>query len=156
MIHDAGPFAKRAVRWAAPAGGAIMPHVVMDRLFVIAGSILGLLGVGLGAFGAHSLRGYFKDHADLEAIYRTATEYQMVHAVALLGVAWAASRWPGPLIHWSGYLLIVGVVVFSGSLYALSMTGIRGFGAITPIGGVALLAGWLCLGIGAWRGAGGR
>lgn len=55
-----------------------MPHVVMDRFFVMAGSILGLLGVGLGAFGAHSLRGHFKDHADLEAIYRTATEYQMV------------------------------------------------------------------------------
>ena len=130
-----------------------MPHVAMDRFLVMAGSILGLLGVGLGAFGVHSLRGHFKDHADLEAMYRTATEYQMVHAVALLGVGWAADRWPGPLVHWSGYLFIVGVVVFSGSLYALSMTDIRGLVAITPIGGVALLAGWLCLGIGAWRGA---
>lgn len=78
MIPDAGRFAKRTVWWAAPASRGIMPHVGMDRFFVMAGSIIGLLGVGLGAFGAHSLRGHFKDHADLEAIYRTATEYQMV------------------------------------------------------------------------------
>ncbi len=82
----------------------------MDRFFVIAGALLGLTGVGLGAFGAHALKEHFADHGDLSAIYQTATSYHLYHALALLGAAWAAERWGGPWITWSGYLFIVGVV----------------------------------------------
>ena len=125
----------------------------MDRFFVIAGAALGLLGVGLGAFGAHALKAHFQGHPTMQPIYKTATDYQIYHALALLGAAWAGTRWPSSLIPWSGYSFIFGTVVFSGSLYVLSITTVKGWGAITPIGGVALLAGWLCLAIGVWRGA---
>ncbi len=125
----------------------------MDRFFAINGALQGLTGVGLGAFGAHALKAHFAEHSDLHAAYQTATSYHMYHALALLGVAWAAERWGGPWIMWSGYLFIFGVVVFSGSLYVLSISAVRGWGAVTPIGGVALMAGWLSLAIGVWRAA---
>ncbi len=124
----------------------------MDRIFTITGALLGLTGVGLGAFGAHLLKPHFAEHGDLQAAYQTATAYHMYHALALLGVAWAASRWGGAWITWSGCLFIFGIVVFSGSLYVLSISTVRGWGAVTPIGGLALMAGWLCLAIGVWRG----
>jgi len=128
-----------------------MQPEVMERYFAIAGALLGLLSVGLGAFGAHSLRSHFDTHPDLERIFRTACEYQMFHALALLGVAWAVGRWPGPLLHWSGYLFVAGTIIFSGSLYVLSTSTVKGWGAVTPIGGVALMAGWLCLACGLWK-----
>ena len=128
----------------------------MDRFFAIAGALLGLTGVGLGAFGAHALKEHFVDHGDLEAAYQTATSYHLYHALALIGAAWAAERWGGPWITWSGYLFISGVVVFSGSLYVVSISTVRGWGAVTPIGGVALMAGWLSLAIGVWRGTAGK
>ncbi len=128
-----------------------MQPEVMERYFAITGALLGLLSVGLGAFGAHSLRPHFEAHPDLEPIFRTASEYQMFHALALLGLAWAVGRWPGTLLHWSGYLFIVGTIIFSGSLYVLSISTVRGWGAVTPIGGVALMAGWLCLACGLWK-----
>lgn len=90
----------------------------------------------------------------MEAIFKTATEYHMYHALALLGVAWAASRWSGVWINLAGYSIIFGVVVFCGSLYILSFSTVRAWGAITPIGGLALMAGWLCLALGAWKGQG--
>ncbi|NNK63089.1 MAG: DUF423 domain-containing protein [Gemmatimonadetes bacterium] len=126
----------------------------MDRTFVIVASALGFLGVALGAFGAHALRDTLTPR-DLE-IFETAVRYQLIHAVALLGVAAAAARWPdvGTLLSASGWLMVAGVVVFSGSLYTLVGTGIRSFGAITPIGGVALLAGWATLGWAALRSGG--
>jgi len=119
--------------------------VSIDRLFVILGSVVMFLGVAFGAFGAHSLRNYFADHADLLSNYETATRYLMIHGLAILFVAWASVRWPGPLTTASGYLFIAGILIFSGSLFILSLTGIRWLGAITPIGGVAFLAGWFCL-----------
>ncbi|MBT8404365.1 MAG: DUF423 domain-containing protein [Gemmatimonadetes bacterium] len=126
----------------------------MDRTFVIVASALGFLGVALGAFGAHALRDTLTPR-DLE-IFETAVRYQLIHAVALLGVAAAAARWPdvGTLLSASGWLMVGGVVVFSGSLYTLVSTGVRSFGAITPIGGVALLAGWATLGWAALRSGG--
>ena len=126
----------------------------MDRTFVIVASALGFLGVALGAFGAHALRDTLTPR-DLE-IFETAVRYQLIHAVALLGVAAAAARWPdvGTLLSASGWLMVAGVVVFSGSLYTLVGTGVRSFGAITPIGGVALLAGWATLGWAALRSGG--
>lgn len=115
----------------------------MDRLFFIIGSLSACLAVAAGAFGAHALKSRLS--ADLLDIFEIGVRYQMYHALALLSVAWACSRWPGSLTTASGWLFVIGTVIFSGSLYILSMSGVRWFGAITPIGGVAFLAGWVCL-----------
>jgi uncharacterized membrane protein YgdD (TMEM256/DUF423 family) len=115
----------------------------MDRVFTLLAAAFGFLGVALGAFGAHALRARL-DPRDLE-IFETAVRYQLFHALALLGVAWAWTRWPGAWTTGAGWLMTGGVVVFSGSLYVLVLTGQRGWGAVTPFGGVALLLGWLAL-----------
>lgn len=121
------------------------------KLFGVTGAVMGFLSVALGAFGAHALRRHFEAFPSLQSTFETATHYQMVHALALLAVMWAAQKWPNQLFNWAGYLFIAGIILFSGSLYILSTTGIRWLGAITPLGGVAFLAGWLCLAIGIWR-----
>ena len=87
------------------------------------------------------------------AVFETGVRYQMFHALALLAVAWACTRWPGRAITASGWLFVAGTVLFSGSLYALALTGARGLGAVTPIGGVAWLAAWALLAWAAWRGS---
>lgn len=115
----------------------------MDRLFFTAGAIAGFLAVALGAFGAHALKSRLS--ADILNIFEVGVRYHFYHALALLAVAWACSRWPGSLAVASGWLFITGIVIFSGSLYLLAFSGLRWFGAITPIGGLAFLAGWLCL-----------
>jgi uncharacterized membrane protein YgdD (TMEM256/DUF423 family) len=115
----------------------------MDRIFVGVGAVSGLISVAAGAFGAHGLR--VRIPPESLAIFETAARYQMYHALALLAVAWAVTRWPGTLPHWAGWLFVIGTILFSGSLYALALTGVGWFGAITPVGGVALLGGWLCL-----------
>jgi uncharacterized membrane protein YgdD (TMEM256/DUF423 family) len=105
----------------------------------------------LGAFGAHALRDRLTD--SLLATYETGVRYHFYHALALVAVVVAIQRWPNsnlPVI--AGWLFVIGVVIFSGSLYILAFTGLRWLGAITPIGGVALIAGWLCLVLVAWRG----
>ena len=122
----------------------------MDRLFALAGATLALVGVALGAFGAHALRERLSPE-DL-AIFETGVRYQMYHALALFAVAWAASRWPGTAVNVAGWMFVVGVFVFSGSLYALVFTGTRWLGAITPLGGVALLLGWGLLAWGIFQG----
>jgi len=122
----------------------------VDRVFFTVGSLSGFLGVGLGAFAAHALK--TRLDADLLAVFEVGVRYQMYHALALLAVAWAHSRWPGAIMTASGWLFVVGTVLFSGSLYALSLSGARWLGAITPFGGLALLAGWLCMAWAVWRG----
>lgn len=117
----------------------------MTRLFVMLGSLFMFLGVGAGAFGAHTLRSYFERYPELAGTYDTAVRYHLWHALALLAVAWATTRWPGPWVNWSGILIAIGIVIFSGSLYLLVFTRLRWLGAITPLGGVAFLLGWLCL-----------
>ncbi len=112
----------------------------MDRLFASAGATLALVGVAFGAFGAHALRARVSPE-DL-AIFETGVRYQMYHALALFAVAWAAFRWPGTAVHAAGWMFMVGVLIFSGSLYVLVLTGTRWLGAITPLGGVALILGW--------------
>ena len=87
--------------------------------------------------------------ADLLAVFETAARYQMYHALGLMAAAWAASRWPGPLPQWAGWLFVAGTLLFSGSLYALALSGVGWLGAITPLGGAAFLAGWLCLALSA-------
>jgi uncharacterized membrane protein YgdD (TMEM256/DUF423 family) len=121
----------------------------MDRLFFAIGSLSGFIGVALGAFGAHALKSRLDP--DLLATFEVGVRYQMYHAFALLAVAWAHTRWPGAAVTASGWLFVAGTLVFSGSLYALSLSGLRWLGAITPIGGLALLAGWLCLAWAAWK-----
>jgi len=121
----------------------------MDRLFFIAGSISAFLAVALGAFAAHGLRN--KLTPEMLTIFETGVRYQIYHALALLGVAWASTRWPGGSITAAGWLFILGTILFSGSLYLLSLAGPRWLGAITPIGGAAFLLGWLLLAWGAWR-----
>jgi uncharacterized membrane protein YgdD (TMEM256/DUF423 family) len=116
----------------------------LDRLFFVLGSASAGIAVALGAFGAHALKARLSP--DMLAVYETGVRYQMFHALALLAVAWASTRWPhSAAVTASGWLFVVGTVLFSGSLYALSLTGVRGLGAVTPIGGVAWLIGWGCL-----------
>jgi uncharacterized membrane protein YgdD (TMEM256/DUF423 family) len=119
----------------------------MDRLFFSLGAWSALLSVGAGAFGAHALRTRLS--AEYLPVFETAARYQMYHALGLLAVAWAVSRWPGGMAQWAGWLFVLGTVLFSGSLYALALTGTRWLGAVTPLGGVAFLLGWLCLALSA-------
>ena len=113
------------------------------QLFFGLGCIFGALGVGLGAFAAHGLSNTLSA-PDL-ATFETAARYQMYHALALLAAAWAVDRWGGALASAAGWAFVVGIVVFSGSLYMLVLTGPRWLGAITPIGGVAFIVGWVLL-----------
>jgi uncharacterized membrane protein YgdD (TMEM256/DUF423 family) len=121
----------------------------MDRFFFTAGSLLACLAVALGAFAAHALKSRLS--ADMLAIFEVGVRYHMVHALALLAVAWAVSRWPESSAGTAGWFFLAGIVIFSGSLYVLSLTEMRWLGAITPIGGVAFLIGWLILAWAAWR-----
>ncbi len=111
-------------------------------------AVAGFLGVALGAFGAHALRTRLSP--DLLAVFETGVRYQMYHAFATFAAAWAFARWPRRVFGVAGGLFLAGIVVFSGSLYLLALTGERWLGAITPIGGAGFLAGWLCLAWGAW------
>jgi uncharacterized membrane protein YgdD (TMEM256/DUF423 family) len=120
----------------------------MDRLFFTLGSASALIAVAAGAFGAHGLRARLTP--DLLAVFETAARYQMYHALALLAVAWATTRWPAPWPARAGWLFLIGTVFFSGTLYALALSA-RWLGAITPFGGAAFLAGWACLFLGAVR-----
>ncbi|GKV67382.1 MULTISPECIES: DUF423 domain-containing protein [unclassified Sporosarcina] len=114
--------------------------------FIIAGAINAAIAVAFGAFGAHALKDRLSEH--YLAIWETAVQYQMFHAVGLITVGILMSSallGPSAALSWSGYLLLAGVIIFSGSLYVLSLSGIGILGAITPIGGVAFIAGWIML-----------
>ncbi len=115
----------------------------MDRTFLLLGAVAGFLGVALGAFGAHGLRTRLT--ADMLAVFETAVRYQMYHALAILFVAVAAARFDGWLIRSAGWAFVLGIVLFSGSLVALALGGPSRLGIITPVGGLAFLAGWACL-----------
>ena len=122
----------------------------MQRLFFVLGAASAFLAVAAGAFGAHALRGRLTP--ELLGVFETAARYQMYHALALIAAAWAVVRWPGPLSEWAGWLVAGGTILFSGSLYALALSGVRWLGAITPLGGIAFLAGWICLALSARQG----
>ena len=120
----------------------------MERFLFSAGSIAALIAVALGAFGAHALRDRLTP--DLLAVFETGVRYHFYHAFALLAAAYAASRWPEGTAGIAGWLFIAGIVLFSGSLYLLALTGTRWLGAITPLGGLAFIAGWAALAWTAW------
>lgn len=121
------------------------------RWFMAAGSINLFLAVALGAFGAHALKARLAP--DLMVIFQTGNQYHFYHALGLLAVAAAAGFVPGSrLIRWSGMFILAGLVLFSGSLYALSLTGQRWMGMMAPFGGTAFLVGWLLLAAGVWKG----
>ena len=122
----------------------------MDRLFFALGALLAGLGVAAGAFGAHGLRDRLS--SEMLAIFETGVRYHLIHALALMMTAWASTRWTSGLISGAGWLFVIGIVVFSGSLYALSLTETRWLGAITPTGGVAFIVGWILLAWAALRG----
>jgi len=115
----------------------------MERVFFVLGTALAGLSVAAGAFGAHGLRARLAP--EMLEVFETAARYQMYHALGLLAVAWAVSRWPGTMTVAAGWCFVAGIAIFSGSLYALALSGVRWLGAITPIGGVAFLAGWMLL-----------
>jgi uncharacterized membrane protein YgdD (TMEM256/DUF423 family) len=120
----------------------------MDRLFLGLGCLSAFVAVALGAFGAHGLRSRLVP--DMLSVFEIGVRYQMYHALALLGVGAVGGRLPGGAVALAGWLFVLGTVLFSGSLYALSLTGQRWLGAITPLGGLAFLAGWVALAWGAW------
>jgi uncharacterized membrane protein YgdD (TMEM256/DUF423 family) len=124
----------------------------MDRLFISLGAISAFVAVAAGAFGAHALRERLS--ASLLDTFQTGATYQMYHALALVGVGLLLARFSvegSPWLSAAGWLFVAGTVLFSGSLYALALTDTRWLGAITPLGGVAFLLGWLALAIGVWR-----
>jgi uncharacterized membrane protein YgdD (TMEM256/DUF423 family) len=123
----------------------------MTRIFAVAGALSAAIAVVLGAFAAHGLRTRLTP--ELQATFEVGVRYQMYHALALLAVAWGAARWPGGAIGAAGVLFAVGTLIFSGSLYLLVLTGHKWLGAITPLGGLALIAGWLLFAWGAWTAA---
>jgi uncharacterized membrane protein YgdD (TMEM256/DUF423 family) len=122
----------------------------MERIFFIIGAISAFVAVAAGAFGAHSLKNSLSP--EMLAIFETGVRYQMFHAVGLFVSAWALGRFPSTFASASGWLFVVGIILFSGSLYLLALTETRWLGAITPLGGLAFLGGWLSLAYAAWRG----
>jgi uncharacterized membrane protein YgdD (TMEM256/DUF423 family) len=114
------------------------------------GAVAAGLGVVLGAFAAHGLRA--RVSADLLAVFETGVRYHLVHALALLAVAWAADRWPASTaVQVSGWCFTLGILIFAGSLYMMTLTGARWLGAVTPLGGLALIGGWACLALAALK-----
>ncbi|WP_248746690.1 DUF423 domain-containing protein [Pseudomonas sp. MWU12-2037] len=121
----------------------------MLRGFLLLAAFFGFTGVALGAFAAHGLKDRLS--AEYLAIFHTGVTYQLVHALALFGVALLATHIPGRLVTWAGLSFALGIILFSGSLYLLTLTGVSKLGIITPFGGLGFLIGWFCLGLAAWR-----
>ncbi|MBK7973097.1 MAG: DUF423 domain-containing protein [Deltaproteobacteria bacterium] len=122
----------------------------MDRIFLGIGAILGFLGVALGAFAAHGLKQRLP--AEMLIVFETGVRYHMYHALALLAVGLTVARGPSAALVAAGWLFLAGIAIFSGSLYALAISGVRTLGMITPLGGVAFLAGWIAFAVGAFSG----
>lgn len=125
----------------------------MERLFLAASGMMGALGVALGAFGAHGLRTFLStadDGAARRAYWETAAHYHLVHAVAIAMAGYIAGRTGSTSATVAGWAFLGGILLFSGSLYAMTLTGLRALGAITPLGGLLFIVGWLALGLAGW------
>jgi len=121
----------------------------MQRTLFLAGTCFGFLSVLLGSFGAHGLKGHLLP--EMLVIFETGVRYQMYHALALLAAAWAVTAFNAKLIFRAGTCFTAGIIIFSGSLYLLALSGIKTFGAITPVGGALFMAGWVFMILGAIR-----
>lgn len=119
------------------------------RQWLILGAASAFLSVAAGAFGAHALRARLTP--DLLTIFETGARYHMYHSLGLIAIGLLSQVRPSPLLNNAGWAMTVGILLFSGSLYALALSGVRALGAITPVGGLGFLAGWLLLAIAAWR-----
>jgi uncharacterized membrane protein YgdD (TMEM256/DUF423 family) len=122
----------------------------MSKFFFVAGALLGGAGVAAGAFGAHALATRLAP--DRLELFELAVRYQLTHALALLAAAWAVERWPAASTTVAGWLLLAGTLIFCGTIYALAFNAPRVLGAVTPVGGLALIVGWVLLAISALRG----
>lgn len=124
----------------------------MMKTFLLLGSINGFLGVALGAFAAHGLKSKLSEY--LLGVFQTGVQYQMTHGIALILVAILCRLFPdSAYLNWAGWCFLGGIILFSGSLYALSLSNVKALGAITPFGGVLFLIGWVMLAIQAWKAA---
>lgn len=121
----------------------------MMRMLLLLAAMFGFTGVALGAFAAHGLKTQLS--ADYLAVFQTGVHYQMLHALALLALAALWERLAQRLLLAAGICFCIGILLFSGSLYALTLSGIGALGVITPVGGLMFLVGWACLGLAAWR-----
>jgi len=122
----------------------------MAKLFITLASLGGMLAVAFGAFGAHALRGRLDAYST--GIFETAVQYHFYHSLALLAVGVIALSQPQTvMLKSAGWLFLIGIVVFSGSLYLLALTGVKWLGAVTPFGGLAFIAGWACLAAVGWK-----
>ena len=129
----------------------------MQRVLIVLAAVFGFLGVAIGAFGSHGLAAHFAANPNLRPTFDTASQYHLTHALAILAAAWLGTdtqkgvptgqKWA----WWAGLLFAAGIVLFAGSLYGISILQVRGLGAVAPIGGAALLAGWVCLGVAGWK-----
>ena len=128
--------------------GKSMRRMLNSSQLLVLGSFFAGCAVAAGAFGAHFLKGSLD--TSMLAVFETAARYHMYHALGLCIVAWAVDRWPEKRFEQAGWLFLVGILLFSGSLYTMSLTERRWLGVVTPIGGVAFLAGWVLLGYRAW------
>jgi uncharacterized membrane protein YgdD (TMEM256/DUF423 family) len=121
----------------------------MSKLILMTASILLALAVAIGAFGAHGLKAHLS--TEMIQIYKTGVEYHFYHALGLVLIGIFSITFPSGLLNWSALLLVAGIILFSGSLYILSVTGIKWIGAITPLGGISFIAGWLLFFLAVWK-----
>ncbi|MCG6879893.1 MAG: DUF423 domain-containing protein [Deltaproteobacteria bacterium] len=118
----------------------------MERIFLFLGALSAFIGVAAGAFGAHGLKGRIS--TEMLAVFEVGVRYQMYHAFALIITAWVQTKWPSFMVIAAGWCFAIGTILFSGSLYLLSLSGTKWLGAITPVGGLAFLAAWALLALG--------
>lgn len=121
----------------------------MTKTILTLASVLLALAVAIGAFGAHGLKSHISE--DMMQTYKTGVEYHFYHALGLLLIGVLSVSVPSSLLNWSAILLIAGIILFSGSLYVLAITGIKWLGAITPLGGLSFIAGWILLMLAVWK-----
>lgn len=121
----------------------------MSKLILLTASILLALAVAIGAFGAHGLKAHLS--TEMIQVYKTGVEYHFYHALGLVLIGIFSITFPSGLLNWSALLLVSGIILFSGSLYILSVTGIKWIGAITPLGGISFIAGWLLFFLAVWK-----
>lgn len=123
--------------------------MTVPKIFLLVGALTAAIAVAAGAFGSHALRAQLS--ADMWRAYQTAVQYQFFHALGLLAVGLAAAAFPVPALRLAGWLMLAGMVLFSGSLYLLTVLGLRKLGIVTPIGGLALLVAWIVFAAGIYQ-----